>query len=84
MGQGLQALAPGLTPGAVLEKMCDIQMVEMRVPTTDERLLILPRYTQPERDHQMVLHKLRLQPLAQPPPKIVLATIESVVGVKQM
>jgi hypothetical protein len=69
--QRLRALAPGLTPRAVMEKMSSLQMVDVRVPTTDGRLLILPRHTQPEKDHLMLLHKLRLQLPAQPAPKII-------------
>ena len=77
--QRLRTLAPGLTPRAVLEKMSAIQMVDVRVPTTDGRLLILPRYTQPEKDHQILLHELHLQLPAQPPPRILQQEIESVV-----
>jgi transposase len=77
--QRLRTLAPGLTPRAVLEKMSAIQLVDVRVPTTDGRLLILPRYTQPEKDHQMLLHELHLQLPAQPPPRILQQEIESVV-----
>jgi len=77
--QRLRALAPGLTSRAVLEKMSAIQMVDVRVPTTDGRLLILPRYTQPEKDHQILLHELHLQLPAQPPPRILQQEIESVV-----
>lgn len=69
--QRLRALAPGLTPRAMMEKMTALQMVDVRVPTTDGRLLILPRYTQPEREHLMLLHQLRLQLPAQPAPKII-------------
>ena len=71
LGQRLRTLAPGLTPRAVLEKMAAIQMVDVWVPTTDGRLLILPRYTQPEKDHQMLLHQLHLQLPSQPSPTIV-------------
>jgi len=71
LGQRLRTLAPGLTPRAVLEKMAAIQMVDVWVPTTDGRLLILPRYTQPEKDHQMLLHQLHLQLPSQPSPRIV-------------
>jgi len=71
LGQRLRTLAPGLTPRAVLEKMSAIQMVDVWVPTTDGRLLILPRYTQPEKDHQMLLHQFNLQLPSQPSPRIV-------------
>jgi hypothetical protein len=80
LGQRLRVLAPGLTPRAVLEKMAGIQMVDVRVPTTDGRMLILPRYTEPEKDHQMFLHELHLELPTQPPPRIVPQGIESAVG----
>ena len=78
LGQRLRTLAPGLTPRAVLEKMAAIQMVDVWVPTTDGRLLILPRYTQPEKDHQMLLHQLHLQLPSQPSPRIVSQRAETV------
>ena len=46
--QRLRALAPGLTSRAVIEKMTAIQMIDVHLPTTDGRMLILSRYTQPE------------------------------------
>ena len=78
LGQRLRTLAPGLTPRAVLEKMSAIQMVDVWVPTTDGRLLILPRYTQPEKDHQMLLHQLHLQLPSQPSPRIVSQGAETI------
>ena len=78
LGQRLRTLAPGLTPRAVLEKMSAMQMVDVWVPTTDGRLLILPRYTQPEKDHQMLLHQLHLQLPSQPSPRIVSQRAETV------
>ena len=78
LGQRLRTLAPGLTPRTVLEKMSAIQMVDVWVPTTDGRLLILPRYTQPEKDHQMLLHQLHLQLPSQPSPRIVSQRAETV------
>ncbi|MGH8523361.1 MAG: IS1634 family transposase [Gammaproteobacteria bacterium] len=68
--QRLRALAPGLTSRAVIEKMSSIQMVDVYLPTTDGRLLILPRYTQPENDHQLLLQRLHLVLPPQPPPRI--------------
>ena len=68
--QRLRALAPGLTSRAVIEKMSAIQMVDVHLPTTDGRLLILPRYTQPETDQQLLLQRLHLVLPAQPPPRI--------------
>ena len=44
----LRALAPGPTPCAVLDKFAAIQMLDVHLPTTDGRILILSRYTQPK------------------------------------
>ena len=63
-------LAPGLTPRAVLEKLAAIQMVDVHLPTTDGRHLILPRYTQPDSDQQLLLQRLKLTLPQQPPPRI--------------
>ena len=68
--QQLQAHAPGLTPAAVLEKLATIQMIDVCIPTTDGRWLILPRHTQPDTDTKMLLHQLKIDLPAQPPPRI--------------
>lgn len=70
----LRDLAPGLTPRSVLEKFATIQMLDVHLPTTDQRTVILSRYTHPETDVQLLLQELKLQLPAQPPPKIVRAT----------
>jgi transposase len=70
LGRRLRDLAPGLTPRAVLEKFAAVQMLDVRIPTTDGREVVLSRYTQPERELQLLLHKLKLELPAQPPPKI--------------
>jgi len=62
--------APGLTPKAVLEKLATIQMVDVYLPTTDGRCLIMPRHTQPEKEHKILLEKLDLELPPQPPPRI--------------
>jgi hypothetical protein len=66
----LKSLAPGLTPRAALEKLAPMQMVDVRLPTTDGRVLILPRYTQPDPDQQLLLSQLKLTLPEQPPPRI--------------
>jgi transposase len=66
----LQVLAPGLTPKAVLEKLATIQMLDVWLPTTDGRWLVMPRFTQPEADQAILLHKLKLELPQQPPPRI--------------
>jgi hypothetical protein len=68
----LQALAPGLTPKAVLEKLAAIQMLDVWLPTTDGRWLVMPRYTQPEAEQAVLLHNLQLHLPQQSPPRIKL------------
>lgn len=74
----LMAYAPGLTPAAVMDKLGTIQMIDVCIPTCDDRWLILPRYTQPDRDLQLLLHHLHLELPAQPPPRITTAVIAPV------
>ena len=66
----LQALAPGLTPRAVLETLAPMQMLDVTFPTTDGRRLVMPRYTQPTPEQKLLLHKLQLSLPDQPPPRI--------------
>ena len=66
----LKRCASGLTPRAVLEKFATVQMLDVHFPTTDGRELMLTRYTQPEKDLQLLLHQLQLQLPEQAPPKI--------------
>ncbi len=66
----LRDLAPGLTPRSVLEKFTTIQMLDVHLPTDDQRTVILSRYTHPETDVQVLLYRLKLQLPPQPPPKI--------------
>jgi Transposase DDE domain len=72
----LHALAPGLTPRSVLEKFAAMQMIDVHVPTTDGRELLLTRYTQPEPELHLLLDKLKLELPAQPPPKITVAAAD--------
>jgi transposase len=66
----LQIHAPGLTPNAVMEKLATIQMIDVWIPTHDGRWLVLPRYTQPSAEMQILLDKLQLALPSQPPPRI--------------
>lgn len=66
----MRSHAPGLTPAAVLDKLAAIQLIDVHIPTSDGRLLVLPRHTQPEPDLQLLLAQLRLELPAQPPPRI--------------
>src|SRR6516225_6690913 len=71
----LQIHAPGLTPTAVLEKLGTIQMIDVWIPTRDARWLILPRYTQPAKDLQLLLDQIQLKLPSQPPPRITAPTL---------
>lgn len=67
----LRDLAPGLTPRSVLEKFGTVQMLDVHLPTTDGRTVVLSRYTHPETDVQLLLQQLKLDLPPQPPPKII-------------
>jgi hypothetical protein len=71
--QHVRAVAGGLMRRAVFEKFATVQMLDVSVPTSDGRELLLVRHTEPNRHVALLLHKLDLQlpPLPpQPPPKI--------------
>jgi transposase len=67
----LRAMAPGLTARAVLEKFRKIKMVDIYLPTTDGRNLLMSRYTEPENEHKILLQKLGLHLPVQSMPKII-------------
>ena len=69
----LKPLAGGLTPRAVLDKFAAIQMLDVHFPTTDDRTLILTRYTEPNLDHKLLLQQLNLSLPPQPPPRLTAA-----------
>jgi hypothetical protein len=69
LARRLHALAPGLTPRAVLEKFAAVQMIDVHLPTTDGRELVLTRSTEPEPELSLLLEKLKLELPAQPPPR---------------
>ena len=69
----LRPLAHGITPREVIAKFKTMQMVDVCVPTTDGRELVLSRYTQPEPEHRVLLQQLQLRLPEQPPPKITAA-----------
>ncbi len=69
----LKQSANGLTPRSALEKFATIQMLDVHLPTTDGREIIMARFTQPEKDLQLLLDQLKLTLPDQPPPKITAA-----------
>ncbi len=66
--QRARSKAPGLTPRVILDKFKTMQMIDVHLPTTDGRNLVMPRYTQPEKDLQLLLHQLNLDLPDQRPP----------------
>jgi hypothetical protein len=70
LGRQLKALAPGLTARSALEKFAAVQMLDVHIPTTDRRTLILTRHTEPEAELKLLLDQLHLILPAQPKPKI--------------
>lgn len=54
----------------MLEKFASVQMLDVHLPTTDGREIVLSRYTQPEKDLQLLLAQLNLTLPEQLPPRI--------------
>lgn len=67
----LRQVAGGLTPRTLLEKFATMQMMDVFFPTEEPgKELLFRRYTQPEKDHQMLLAQLGWPLPEQPPPRI--------------
>jgi transposase len=62
--------ASGLTPRSVLEKFATVQMLDVHLPTTDGREIVMNRYTHPEKDLQLLLDQLKLTFPEQSPPRV--------------
>ena len=71
----LHALAPGLTARRALEKFAAVQMIDVHLPTTDGREILLTRYTHPEPELQLLIDQLKLKLPPQPPPRITTADL---------
>ena len=68
--QQLRKVAGGLMPRSVFEKLATMQMLDVVVPTTDGRELLLMRRTEPSTDVRMLIDQLGLTLPPQPPPRI--------------
>jgi len=62
--------ATGLSSRSVLERISEIQMLDVTIPATDGRQVRLKRYTKPEKVHHLLLDQLGFSLPAQPPPEI--------------
>jgi hypothetical protein len=70
LARRLHALAPGLTARSALEKFAAVQMIDVHLPTTDGREILLTRYTQPEAELKILIDRLAYKLPQQPLPKI--------------
>ncbi len=50
-------------------------MIDVHLPTTDGREIILSRYNEPEPELRLLIDRLKLELPAQPPPKIAAAAL---------
>jgi transposase len=67
----LRHVAGGLTPRSVLEKFATLQMMNVHFPTAEAgKELVFRRYTQPEKEHQMLLAQLGWELPEQAPPRV--------------
>ena len=62
--------APGLTPRQIIANLKTIKMVDVVMPTTDGRVVTLPRHVEPKEEVALLLNRLGLTLPDQPPPKI--------------
>ena len=60
------------------EQIPAVQMIDVHLPTTDGRELLLTRYTQPEAALQLLIQQLKFQLPPQQPPKITTAAVARV------
>ena len=80
--QQLRAVAGGLMPRVVFEKLATMQLLDVVVPTTAGRELLLVRRTEPSRDVTLLLERLGRRLPEQPPPR--LRTIGNVIAPEPM
>ena len=73
----LHGLAPGVTARSALTKFAAVQMIDVHLPTTDGREIILTRCTEPEPELRLLIDRMKLDLPAQPPPKIAAAALKA-------
>ena len=66
-----RGVAGGLSSAALLEKFAGVQMIDVHLPTTDGRQIVMSRYTKPEKDVALLLAQLKLTLPVQPPPRVL-------------
>jgi hypothetical protein len=73
----LGGLAPGLTARTALAKFAAVQMIDVHLPTTDGREIILTRTTEPEPELRLLIDRMKLALPDQPPTKIAASALPS-------
>lgn len=68
---------PGLTPRQIIANLKTIKMVDVVIPTSDGRVVTLPRYIEPREEVALLLNRLGFTLPGQPPPKISEASREA-------
>lgn len=68
--QRLRAVAGGLMPRVVLEKLATVQLLDVIVPTTAGRELVLVRRTEPSGEVALLLERMGWWLPEQPPPRL--------------
>jgi hypothetical protein len=66
-----RGVAGGLSSAALLGKLAGVQMIDVHLPTTDGRRIVLSRTTQPEKDVALLLAQLKLTLPEQPRPRVL-------------
>ncbi len=64
---------PALTARSAIEKFAAVQMIDVLLPTTDGREIMLTRYTQPEPELKLLIDRLGFKLPEQSLPKITTA-----------
>ena len=59
------------------DKLRAVKMVDVVMPTTDHRIVTLPRYIEPKKDVAILLDRLGLTLPEQPPPKVSAEAVET-------
>ena len=66
--------AAGLTPRAILDKLAGVMMIDVQLPTTDGREIVLSRHTEPRADVELLLNCLGLKLPEQSGPQLLAAS----------
>ena len=66
---------PSLPRGVHSKKFTTVQMIDVHLPTTDGREILLTRYTHPEPELQLLIDQLKLRLPPQPPPRITTTAV---------